>query len=221
MSVALALIARNRDIELHVGDDAAALQVARLALPVVEVTHSGVQRVPCANRHSLFAKSVQRKGNALFYALLASDDAADAIAVEQAVERLAAQHQRMPNVDAVAVRRLLQAAVEQAANSSVQRSQNAADDLANHLRDETVPLLLDRHEKLDTLLERTSSLSAHFPSAQRRVESDADVDGSAAAAAPRGVSIAVISIAILIVLVLAYLIASAACGGFELPNCIR
>lgn len=216
--VALALIARNRDIELHVGHDAAALQVARLALPVVEVTASGVQRVPCANRHSLFAKSVQRRGNVLFFALLASDDA-DPVAVEQAVERLAFQHSRMPNVDAVAVRRLLQAAVEQAGQPSVQRAQAAADDLANHLRDETVPLLLERHEKLDTLLERTSSLSAHFPSAQRRVAGSAADDE--ASPAPRSVSIAVISIAIFIVLVLAYLIASAACGGFELPGCVR
>jgi hypothetical protein len=225
MSVSLGLFShRERNLELHVGTDAAALQVARLALPVVEVSNdAGVQRVPCPNHHVLFVKSVVRAGrNVLFFALLA-DESANATAVEQAVERLAEQHARLPNVDPVAVKRLLQTAVDQANNRTdmVGRTQIAADDLTSHLRDETVPLLLDRHDRIDELVERTRSISSSTSRIGSRKPPAAKADVVPPVPEPRSRRALVVwlSVALLIVALVSYLIASSLCGGFRLERC--
>jgi hypothetical protein len=219
MSVSLGLFQhRDRHLELFVGNDAAALQVARLALPVVEVNHETVQRVPCPNRHSLFVKVVRGR---MIFALLA-DDSADAAAIEQAIERLAEQHARLPNVDAVAVKRLLENAVAQANHRSdvLARTQTAADELTSHLRDETVPLLLDRHDRIDELVERTRSISTSTSRITARKQSAPVVE--AVAAAPAGSKrplLVWLAVALLVGSLVAYLIASAVCGGFDFESC--
>lgn len=237
MPVRVALVARTnrRDIDVVYADDAldasarsAALHIARLALPVVELDAAAdaVQCIPCESRHSFYARVDSRA--ALIFALLASHDVDERLAA-QTLARIATQLDTAaaPPVDPVALQRVLKAAVDhanaaqrhQAHLARLARANAGADELALHLRDETIPLIIDRGEKIESLLDRTESISsagAPFRSV------------SAAAAAvvsrPRPFlcyqSIKFVIVIVFIAAIIAYVVAAAFCGGLLLHRCV-
>lgn len=227
-------MARNRrDVDVVYADDAldgsarnAAIHIARLALPVVEVDESAseIQCIPCESRHSLYARV---DGRGVVIALLASHDVDERVAA-QTLRRIATQFDAaVDSVDAVALQRVLKAAVDhvnaaqrhQAHLARLAGTSASADELAVHLRDETIPLIIDRGEKIESLLDRTSSISA-AGAPFRSVTAAA----AAVVSRPRPFlcyqSIKFVIVILFVAAIIAYVVSAAFCGGLLLHRCV-
>jgi hypothetical protein len=239
MPVRVAFVARSRrDIDIVYVDDSldastrsAALQIARLALPVVELPSDAdadnaapLQRIPCESRHSLFARV--HAPSLVVVGLLASADV-DARVAESTLDRIATQFLAAADSSTVAFQRVLKAAVDhvnaslrhQAHLARLAATSASADDLALHLRDETIPLIIDRGDRIEALLDRTSSISS------------AGAPFRSAAALPvlpeRGKpylcyqSVKFLLVMLFVAAVITYVVTAAFCGGLLWHRCVR
>jgi hypothetical protein len=248
MPVRVALVARSRnDIEIVYVDDAldastraAALHIARLALPVVELptdtddnsshesaTAHTLQRVPCESRHSLFARVHAH----LIVALLVSADVDERVA-SQTLDRIATHvlgAADSARIDAVALQRVLKAAVDhanatlrhQAQMARIASTNNSADELAAHLRDETIPLIIDRGEQIESLLHRTSSISSAGTPFRSALAAMAPAEPSNRKPLLCFQSIKFLLVMLFVAAVVAYVVTAAFCGGLLWHRCIK